>query len=227
MPNWVFNSVVVSGDKQELERLVSKLGAPVSTKAHQLSDLSNGEMEMVDVTLDKPVFSFLNVVAPTDLDAYWGEVIKKEETWVDGKFDGEAFGREFARSMAENNDWYHWNVRNWGTKWDIGVANGEKYSNTILEWTEDDSVMYRFETAWSPTPQIFGILAEEFPTLGFNYEYEEETGWGGEMNWDGGVLTSESDYDSPNSHEDYVTRGQECVCSHEDDKEYWYEDCPK
>ena len=227
MPNWVFNSVVISGEKQELERLASKLGAPVTTKTHQLSDLAMGKMDFVEITHHNPVFSFLNVVAPTDWDAYWGEVITKEQSWVDGVFDSEAFGREFARSMAENNDWYHWNCRNWGTKWDIAVSDGEEYSNTILEWTDDNSLMYRFETAWSPTPQIFEILTKEFPSLHFNYEYEEETGWGGEMNWKGGALLSESEYDSPNSHEDYVTRGQECACSYEDDKEYWYEDCPK
>lgn len=216
MPNWVYNSVVVSGDKQELERLAAKLNAPFETKSHEIVD---GSLTWVDVILDNPIFGFQNVVAPTDLEAYWGTPIKGEPTIIDGKMDQEAFAREFKRSMAENNDWYHWNVRNWGTKWDVADSG-----NTTMEWTDDNSLMYHFETAWSPTFEIFEILTKEFPTLEFDYAFEEETGWGGEITWLGGVKISESDYDSPSSHATYEKLGRECDCV--DDPENRYEDCP-
>jgi hypothetical protein len=221
MPNWVYNSVVVSGDKKELERLAAKLGAPVETKSHEVAV---GKMEWVDTTLNNPIFSFQNVVAPTDLEAYWGPAVKGEETIIDGKMDQEAFAREFKRSMAENNDWYHWNVRNWGTKWDIAVFDEQQYADTTMEWIAGGGLLYRFETAWSPVFEIFEILTKEFPTLEFDYAFEEETGWGGEVTWLGGVKISESDYDSPSSHAAYEKLGRECDCV--DDPENRYEDCP-
>ncbi len=43
-----------------------------------------------------------------------------------------------------------------------------------------------------------------------------------------GEEESVDEYDSPSSHKDYVNRDREdsCVCSHEEDKNEWYDDCP-
>ena len=40
-------------------------------------------------------------------------------------------------------DWYQWNVNNWGTKWDICDVG-------ILDDTEEDSISFEFSTAWAP-----------------------------------------------------------------------------
>ncbi|MFC9755163.1 hypothetical protein [Streptomyces sp. NPDC056921] len=43
--------------------------------------------------------------------------------------------------------WYHWNIDNWGTKW-----NGYELS---IEQADDDSAQLRFNTAWShPFPIV-------------------------------------------------------------------------
>ena len=86
--------------------------------------------------------------------------------------------------------------------------------------------MYRFQTAWSPVNEIFAVLSEQYPKLTFDYEYEEEQGWGGSAVWGNGELLLEEEYDIPNSHADYVARDRECYCVSEDDPEYWYSDCP-
>jgi Ferredoxin-like domain in Api92-like protein len=54
MPNWVYNSVNVSGEAGEVETLVAKLGAQY----------------VVDGREVKQAFAFWNIVKPTDLDAY-------------------------------------------------------------------------------------------------------------------------------------------------------------
>jgi hypothetical protein len=133
--------------------------------------------------------------------------------------------QEFVRSMKEDQDWYHWNCRNWGTKWDVAVDNNSQYSDTRMEITDDGSVMYHFNTAWSPIGEVLIKLSEQYPTLNFDYEYEEEQGWGGSCTFLGGEDIACGEYDIPMSHRDYKDRDQECICEY-GDPENGYEDCP-
>jgi len=51
---------------------------------------------------------------------------------------------------AEDN-WYDWNVSNWGTKWEA----------SIYSWTKvnDNSITINFDTAWSPPTTLYEFLA--------------------------------------------------------------------
>ena len=51
---------------------------------------------------------------------------------------------------AEDN-WYDWNVSNWGTKWEA----------SIYSWTKenDNSITINFDTAWSPPTALYEFLA--------------------------------------------------------------------
>ena len=231
MPNWVFNSLVVSGEKSELDKMVAQLNQPF-VKHFPEHKFEKGEIVWVadEQHYDNPVFAFWNIVKPTDLEAYYdtdtfkgNKNIKKDD---DGKFDGESFMQEFVRSMKEDQDWYHWNCRNWGTKWDVSVVNGNEYPNTIKTVNDDGSILYQFETAWSPVGEVLMKLSEQYPTLNFDYEYEEEQGWGGSCTFLGGEDIACDEYDSPMSHSDYKERDKECQCEWDDTPEYWYEDCP-
>ena len=233
MPNWVFNSLVVSGDKSELDKMVAQLNKPFVKHFPEMK--YNKETEkwehLPDVQIyDNPIFAFWNIVKPTDLEAYYGEDVYKGNANIkkddDGKFDGESFMQEFVRSMKEDQDWYHWNCRNWGTKWDVAVDNKAEYSNTEITVNDDGSVMYHFQTAWSPVGEVLMKLSEMYPTLEFDYEYEEEQGWGGSCTFLGGEDIACDEYNSPESHADYKERDKECQCEWDDTPEYWYEDCP-
>lgn len=224
MPNWVFNSVVVSGDKLELDKLQAQLNQPF--EMHFPDASYNQETKKYDYTpatqvYSNPVFAFWNVIAPTNLDAYYGN--EKEV-----KFSSDALSTiaKIQLGFETGNDWYNWNVRNWGTKWDIANVDGKEWHSTELEVNDDGSLMYRFETAWSPVFQIFEILSEMYPTLSFDYEYEEEQGWGGSALWEDGVLVGQEEYDIPSSHLDFVDRGRECHCNEGDNPDWAYWDCP-
>jgi len=221
MPNWVFNSLVVSGEQSELDKMVAQLNQPF-VKHFPEHKFENGEIVWVadEQHYDNPVFAFWNIVKPTDLEAYYGEEVYKKTNLTT-----EEFMPEFIRSMREDNDWYHWNCRNWGTKWDVAVDNKSDYSDTRMEITDDGSVMYHFNTAWSPVGEVLLKLSEQYPTLEFDYEYEEEQGWGGSCTFLGGEDIACNEYDIPMSHADYKERDQECVCEY-GDPENGYEDCP-
>jgi hypothetical protein len=127
--------------------------------------------------------------------------------FIDGKIVGDG---EF--------NWYQWNNANWDTKWNACDVNIDRF---------DTSAVIRFDTAWSAPMPIFKAIAEQFPKLDFDIEYEEEQGWGGTMRFLTGELTFESEWDCPNSHSDYTERGRDCICSYDDDVEDWYDDCPR
>jgi hypothetical protein len=222
MPNWVYNSVLVSGDKISLNALKEQLNTPV-TKHFPTMKFNEELKEWVGTPsvqqYSNPVFSFWNVVTPNDLDTYYGKEV--EEIDIDN------FKQTFTNAITNGQSWYYWNLRHWGTKWDIAVEDGQEYPDTTLEITDDGTLMYHFQTAWSPVHEIFNVLSQEFPTLEFDYEYEEEQGWGGSATWLGGELVSQSEYHEPSSHADYVARvNRECNCETEDDPVYWYSDCP-
>ena len=128
--------------------------------------------------------------------------------FIDGKIVGDG---EF--------NWYQWNNANWDTKWNACDVN--------IDRSSVGSATISFDTAWCPPMPIFRAIAEQFPNLDFDIEYEEEQGWGGSLRYAKGELTFESEWDCPNSHADYTERGRDCVCSYEDDEEYWYDDCPR
>lgn len=122
-------------------------------------------------------------------------------------------------------NWYNWNCANWGTKWDVNVEDEDL-------WTGADGTAnktYRFDTAWSPPSEAFIAICAKYPDMDFTLSYEEEQGWGGELQSDdeGGVIQTE-EYDIPQSHADYASRDREdsCNCASEDE-EYWYDDCPR
>jgi hypothetical protein len=124
-------------------------------------------------------------------------------------------------------NWYDWNCDNWGTKWDA-------CDTEVVEGETKTTLTYTFDTAWSIPEPIFRAMVVKFPTLDFDFESEEEQGWGATYTSSDGdpesrslILTKE--WDIPQSHADYVALEKEdqCVCSWTDDDEDLYSDCPR
>lgn len=149
---------------------------------------------------DSP-FSYNNIIPfPTEPNSYWDY---KDE---DGK---------------THQKWYDWNINNWGTKWDAYDVSIESHT--------DLSVTYCFNSAWSPPVNVFQALCLKYPNLSLNLYYEEEQGWGGEMESGFGESypSQVREWDIPESHADYMALGRECNCESESDRTYWFKDCPK
>ena len=96
-------------------------------------------------------------------------------------------------------NWYDYCVNEWGTKWDVAVSEDNKYPDTTIEEAENGEnyvVHYNFNTAWSRPLGAISKLSAQYPNLLFTLSYEEETGWGGEMEFLRGEVISESEYDN-------------------------------
>jgi len=86
-------------------------------------------------------------------------------------------------------DWYSWRTDddNWGNKW----GDYETYY---------DDCVYQFNTAWAPpSHQFLHRLAKIIPS--FVISYEEETGWGGHIEFTDGKITEDFFYAEPPFHE--------------------------
>lgn len=100
------------------------------------------------------------------------------------------------RPQEEEDNWYHWNLDNWGTKWGC-------YDQDI----EGD--LLHFTTAWSTiSDELVDKIGLHFPN--FILEYEEEQGWGGQITYKNGRLYQHETYDIPNW--DYSGETEDGVC---------------
>jgi hypothetical protein len=165
MPNWCYNSLTISGSKEEISAIKTQLNKPF-TRQHDQWNPATQEMELSDTTYDNPIFAFWNIVKPTNLEEY------------NKQSDHSLPLAE--QMMFKGDNWYDFNVRNWGTKWDVAVSNNEEYPETELMEESDTYLAYRFNTAWSPPLPAIEALSTQYPHVEFNLSYEEETGWGGE-----------------------------------------------
>ena len=90
---------------------------------------------------------------------------------------------EGTTSPSHKPNWYDWCLENWGTKWGC------------YDFEIDDEII-SFTSAWSPIgDNIIRMFAKDFPS--FTYSWEEEQGYGSEMDYEGGECIMQSDYDCP------------------------------
>lgn len=181
MPNWVFNNVTIQGTKEQVDNIKATLNTPFS-REHENWDIESQSMQTKTYTYSNPVFSFWNIIRPTDLVAY----AQQPSRDLDNPFSG--------------NDWYSFNCREWGTKWDVAVHDGDEYPETILHEHmsegEDQWLGYSFNTAWSPPIPALVKLSSMVPNCVITLSWQEEQGFGGETEFVNGEITSNSEYDS-------------------------------
>jgi hypothetical protein len=194
MPNWVYTSVSISGPAEHIARFKDRASATATITT------SDGEEHTVEGAI-----SFWNFKAPPihKYDEYYG---------MNGWKNGQHLGQ------TEWN-WYEWNCKHWGTKWDASSA----------ELTDEDSInlSYRFDTAWAPAEGAFKAMVKPFPELEFEFYCEEEQGWGVIYTGSKGKLKVKEQWDIPSTHAEHEKRDQTCVCDWDsDDPTNWFDDCP-
>ena len=151
MPNWCYNSLCVSGNKEILADFVSKTLVPCDMSSEEEYDESHR-------------FTF-NILHPTP-KALEGNTSPLRK--LEGEDDS-----QFKERMAENvrlygaDDWYRWHLNNWGTKWDA--------SSTSVEQLDETNFNVQFHTAWSPPIDWFEKIIPMYPQLEFDLIFDEES----------------------------------------------------
>ena len=186
------NGLTIEGKPELVTKLVEQMNTPFVDYIQATGDLAYGIKQTKYVN---PIFSFRNIIAPTDLEAYKAQPVRSELPATDPNWWADIT----AKSKIDNS-WYSFNNREWGTKWDVAVSEDNKYPDTYMEGPVSNgdnlAVYYNFNTAWSIPQPAIEKLSEQYPALLFTLSYEEETGWGGECEFLRGVMISHSEYDN-------------------------------
>ena len=205
MPNWVFNGLTIEGKPESITKLTEQLNQPFK-RVHDSWNTTTGQMEKNPTTYSNPVFAFWNIIKPTNIEAYQNQPEYKANASIEDmmKNDGD--------------DWYNWNLRNWGVKWDVSVSNDDESPETYMEGPTQNGdnlvVYYSFNTAWGLAMPALTNLSSQYPDLLLTLSYEEETGWGGELELLRGELISDESY------------GWRCNdCDHTEQETPYCEDC--
>lgn len=197
MPNWCYNSLCVSGNKEILADFVSKTLIPNKSNEEEYGGSH------------KFTFNILHPL-PKALEGGFSPLPKLE-----GEDD-----TQYKERMAENlrlygaEDWYRWHIDNWGTKWDA--------SSTCVEQLDDQNFNVQFHTAWSPPIGWFEKVIPMYPQLEIDLIFDEEscdfcgrmTGKDGEIDLQVGkpYFTDENDnrviYDMNNGKWKYENSGE-------------------
>ena len=187
MPNWVFNGLTIEGSPEQVNKLVEQMNKPFKKIADNWNPETR-EMEVKLYTYPNPVFAFHNIYNHTQAGISDEDYMKQPDHTL-----------PIAEAMMfKGNHWYDFNVREWGTKWDVAVNPDDKYPDTYIEGPtpngENLVVYYNLNTAWSPPMPAIAKLSEQYPSLLFTLSYEEETGWGGECEFLRGEMISQDEY---------------------------------
>ena len=199
MPNWVYNGLTIEGNPDLVKNVIEQLNKPFKM-VHDSWNTESGQMEKKLTTYPNPIFSFYNIYNHIQ-DGVSDEVYHSQPPKTKASLDDmEAWHKEVEETFQTDNTWYNWNVRNWGTKWDVAVNDDDKYPDTYIEGPTENGenlvVYYNFHTAWSPPFPAMAKLSAQYPRLLFTLSYEEETGWGGEAEFLRGEMISDADYES-------------------------------
>ena len=175
MPNWATSKLVITGDQEQLDELITQVSTPYS-------------VELDEPHTQEGHFLLWNIIRPTNLDAYHQrgdydkskampdkptetrtpeEILEQVTEALDGLSEylnnpPESLIEQIQDGFRNGMDWYNWNVRNWGTKWEI--SQDQSWINRVSE-TE---VRYELTTAWSPPVEALDNLAKQYPTLAFS-----------------------------------------------------------
>ena len=191
MPNWCVNQVDISGDETEVAKLVAF------------------------VKSDENSFTFENIVPPPATPMYSSdcthnkyvcgcESVAQPDPENEGKFMWVIDGKkvEYHGKCPTHNEhsfsnhpdnWYNWNINNWGTKWSAGEVWNDRIDD---DGKVDGHTSYNFDTAWSPAEPVVAALAEKFPTLRIAHRYcEAGMGYAGEVLYADGAEIRREDYD--------------------------------
>lgn len=160
MPNWCSNTLHVSGAFKSLDQFERQVGGP-----------------QFSLNRCRPMPRELNYIASPSMICSSKEVKKAKKKYLitkltekepGGSWEGLPITRVTEKRLIKKygfTNWYDWRIANWGTKWDIDLSIFQK---------EPRSLVYSFDTAWSPPIEAILYVSRSFPSLRFSLNFSEE-----------------------------------------------------
>jgi len=177
MPNHIKNKITLHGSIQEVENFSKRFSTVIPAKVNFSYDgkvicIKESDGDVGWLNLSSGLFSQRDKKDVLGLPEGFKISVEQEITHFpdfnkiipqpDNIFNGSLGKKEREMCIEENRpNWYDWNTKNWGTKWN-------SYANQKLSWNE-----YTWETAWRNVLNIVIKLSESFDGE-IIYEYSDE-----------------------------------------------------
>lgn len=180
MPNYIINKIEIGGDQFTIDELLSSvksedcyfdfekiIPSPESIKIESgtITDMSLAVYEFEETGSDSKLVEYLsyswiksqNITNISELYKYIKKNVYQEDL---GK---KAFNNILQYGCK---DWYEWNCKNWGTKWNSSD------SSSYTDFNGRGNIS--FQTAWSTPYPVIVELSKKYPTLSFIVKYADE-----------------------------------------------------
>jgi hypothetical protein len=163
MPNHITNILVISGDEAEVKKCLAEIKAE-----------EEGYVRFIDFNTFIPIPKELvgtrsptKFISQAEYDAQEARIANNELTdiekdWGISRGITKAMSQDYIKRFGADN-WYDWQLHNWGTKWNAYDQVFNEASNTIT-----------FDTAWSTPQEAMIHLSKKYPTLTFKVEFADE-----------------------------------------------------
>jgi hypothetical protein len=198
MPNWASSVITITGEQEVVTEVKNRLAKPYANPHHPEETIEG-------------VFLLWNIVKPNNLSAYLGkeqeafaEIINADPELAELNKPVEpemsSIMEKVLHQLATSDEWYEWNCRNWGTKWEIG-DKATLDLEVMGELSFDDKpvensleLVYSMDSAWSPPVEALNSLAEQYPTIKISLSSIDESDcFAMSACWQDGMLSYEQD----------------------------------
>ena len=177
MPNWCMNKVRIRADSKTLSEIKDTL------RGLEYFRPVNCDDRKIQLPLEskESLFSFHKIIPQPDdcLDPEDPRRVNAKPTSDDLL---ESLSKKSNGTMP---DWWTWRVNNWGTKWPVG--------DTVGFEEKKGSIVYHFDTAWSPPVPIIHRLSVMFPKANILLSFYEPGCIGrGSVTFKNGIIINET-----------------------------------
>jgi hypothetical protein len=175
MPNWTTNIVTIKGSQETLEKIKQSIFTVDVEDGETIIDFGilipkPEELENTESGYDEMKCQDYFDKSPDKLD--YNELMK--ELPEDNVVTEEKFNLLKERFIKYKSvDWYNWNVRNWGCKW-----NG---SGLSINTDESDTLEFEFISPWCEPLQWLDVLTDLYQDVDWKVEVQYEGGDGGQI----------------------------------------------
>jgi hypothetical protein len=164
MPNWCFQTLVISGEKEDLAPFVDKLISSWHICEHCPT---NGQYELLNTFYPNPDDIYTGPFCFDDLEKFVFYDHKEDEC---GEYVAAWTNEKLERAKEKYGEkgwlWYYWNSRHWGS------TKADFY--TTVEEQDDTHIKITFVTAWNLIDVGIIHISNNYPLLTFSVEYHEE-----------------------------------------------------
>jgi len=132
----------------------------------------------------------IEIIGPKrEIKSLWEEIMQNKDKGLlsaicpqpDNMFHGNLGERERQLCARKNiPNWYDWNIKNWGTKWDVStedlsfVFDAPEFGKYFVDPKDGSSIIHGFfESAWTPPIQAYKYFLEKNPSCKIIASYYE------------------------------------------------------